>query len=130
MRTNLDPRIDALTERIIGAAFAVSTELGHGFLESVYKNAFVEELAAANLATAIEKPYPIHYRGKLIGRYIADIVVENTVIIELKAVESLTKAHYSQVLNYLKASHLPVGLLFNFGKPSVEMRRILLRQSV
>jgi GxxExxY protein len=128
MRASLDPHLDALTERIIGAAFAVSNELGHGFLESVYKNAFVEELAANDLEIKIEKSYPVHYRGKLIGRYTADLVVQDTVIVELKAVEALSKAHYSQVLNYLKTSRLPIGLLFNFGKPSVEMKRILLGQ--
>jgi GxxExxY protein len=130
MRAELDPAIDALTERIIAAAFAVSNELGHGFLESVYKNAFVEELIANNLHGVIEKPYPIHYRGKLVGRYVTDLVVEDTVIVELKAIDTPTKTHQSQVLNYLKASRLPVGLLFNFGQPRIQMKRILLFQSV
>lgn len=130
MRAELEPSIDALTERIIAAAFAVSNELGHGFLESVYKNAFVEELLANDLHGVMERPFPIHYRGKLVGRYIADLVVEDTVIVELKAIDALTKAHQAQVLNYLKASRLPIGLLFNFGQPRVEVRRVFLPKSV
>ena len=126
MRAALDPRLDALTERIIGAAFAVSNELGHGFLESVYKKAMVEELRHADLSVVVELHFPIRYRNANIGHYIADLVVEELVIVELKAIEGLTKAHYSQVLNYLKASGLPVGLLFNFGVPRIEMRRVLL----
>lgn len=130
MRAELEPSIDALTERIIAAAFAVSNELGHGFLESVYKNAFVEELLANDLHGVMERPFPIHYRGKLVGRFIADLVVEDTVIVEFKAIDALTKAHQAQVLNYLKASRLPIGLLFNFGQPRVEIRRVFLPKSV
>ncbi|MDR3515132.1 MAG: GxxExxY protein [Azospirillaceae bacterium] len=125
MRADLDPRLDELTERIIGAGYAVANELGHGFLESVYQNAFVEELAVRGMACAAEKTFKIYYRGKMVGLYKADLVVQDTVIVEIKAIDMLTKAHSSQVLNYLKASRLPVGLLFNFGRPSLEIKRIL-----
>lgn len=126
MRVLLDPGLEALTEKIIGAAFAVSTALGHGFLETVYKNAFVEELTVRGLHAITEKAYPIYYREKLVGKYVSDLVVEDSVIVELKAVEGLSRAHRAQVLNYLKASRRPVGLLFNFGRSSPEMKRILL----
>src|SRR5437762_9377803 len=102
MRAKIDPRLDALTERVIGAAFAVSNALGHGFLETVYKNALVEELIATGLSVSKEKAFAIHYRNKQIGLYIADIVVENSVIAELKAVHALLPAHAAQVLNYLR----------------------------
>lgn len=125
MRANLPGELDALTEKILGAAFAVSTTLGHGFLEAVYKNAFVEELSLLNCRVAAERPYPIHYRGKLVGTYYADLVIEERVIVELKAIDTLTRAHSAQLLNYLKASGLPVGLLINFGRPSLEMKRVL-----
>lgn len=125
MRANLPPELDTLTEKILGAAFTVSSALGHGFLEAVYKNAFLEELLACNCLVAMEKSFPVYYRGKLVGRYIADLVVEDKVIVEVKAVEVLARAHHAQVLNYLKASGLPVGLLLNFSKPSLEMKRVL-----
>jgi GxxExxY protein len=126
MRANLHPRLDELTEIIIGAAFAVSNELGHGFLEAVYKNALAEELTAQGLSLTKEKSYPVSYRGKEVGSYIADMVVENTVIVELKAVDSLAPSHRAQLLNYLKASTLPVGLLLNFGTPKLQMKRVIL----
>lgn len=99
--------------------------LGHGFLEVVYKNSLSLELAAGGLNVTKEKCFPVHYRGERVGRYVADIVVNEAVIVELKVVEALTAAHAAQVLNYLKASGLPVGLLFNFGKPRIEVRRII-----
>jgi GxxExxY protein len=126
MRVQLEPTLDELTGRIIGAAFEVSRTLGHGFLEAVYRNALVEELTANGLAVTKERPFPVHYRGKQIGVYLADIVVENTVIAELKAVQMLIPTHAAQVLNYLRASRLPVGLLLNFGKPRLEFRRVIL----
>lgn len=115
-----------MAEQVIAAAFAVSNALGHGFLEVVYRNALVEELVARDIHGIIEKSYPVHYRGKVVGRYTADLVVEDAVIVELKAIEALAKVHHIQVLNYLKASGLPVGLLFNFGLPKIQIKRVLL----
>jgi GxxExxY protein len=126
MRAEIAPSLDALTEKIIGSAFAVSHTLGHGFLEMVYKNALGLELIASGLVVAKEKPFPVHYRGQHVGMYVADIVVNDTVIVELKVVDALSAAHSAQVLNYLKASRSPVGLLFNFGKPRVEVKRVIL----
>lgn len=126
MRADLDPQLEVLTERIIGAAFTVSNALGHGFLELVYKNALAEELTVAGLTVAKEKTFPVLYRGKQMGLYTADLVIEDAVIIELKATDILVQAHRAQLLNYLKASGLPVGLLLNFGKPKLEIRRVIL----
>ena len=103
----------------------MSSALGHGFLELVYKNALAEELTVSGLAVAKEKSFPVLYRGKQMGLYAADLVVEETVIIELKAVEILVQAHRAQVLNYLRASGLPVGLLLNFGQPKLDVKRVI-----
>jgi GxxExxY protein len=104
----------------------VSNSLGHGFLEAVYKNALIIELEARDLSVRKEQSFPVRYRDKQVGFYLADLVVENRVIIELKAVDGLSQNHTAQVLNYLKASGLPIGILLNFGKPRLEMKRILL----
>ncbi len=125
MRASLDPDLDGLTERIIGAGFAVANGLGHGFLEAVYRNAVVEELRLSGLAVQAEKAFSVHYREKRVGVYVADIVVAEQVIIELKAVAGLTDAHKAQLLNYLRASQLPVGLLMNFGTPRLQWRRVI-----
>jgi GxxExxY protein len=126
MRASIEPGLDGLTEKIIGGAFAVSNGLGHGFLEAVYKNALMVELEARDLSVRKEQSFPVQYRDKRVGFYLADLVVENQVIIELKAVDSLSQNHTAQVLNYLKASQLPIGILLNYGKPRLEMKRILL----
>ena len=126
MRASIDSGLDGLTEKIIGGAFAVSNGLGHGFLEAVYKNALIIELEARDLSVRKERSFPVRYRDKQVGFYLADLVVDNRVIIELKAVDGLSQNHTAQVLNYLKASGLPIGILLNFGKPRLEMKRILL----
>ncbi|MBI2239975.1 MAG: GxxExxY protein [Magnetospirillum gryphiswaldense] len=125
MNTTLPARMESLTESIIGAAFAVANELGHGFLETVYRNAMLEELTAIGLSAVKERSYPVYYRRKSMGVYCADIVVEECVIVELKAVDTLSPSHRAQLLNYLKASGLPIGLLLNFGTSKVQMRRVL-----
>ena len=126
MKVELDPESEAVTARIIGAAMAVSNGLGHGFLESVYKRAMIEELKLADLPVRAEMSFPVRYRGKEIGVYVADLVVGDRVIVELKAVSDLSDAHIAQVLNYLRASSLSVGLLMNFGKPRLQWRRVIL----
>lgn len=126
MKARIDPRLEALTERIIGAAFEVSSTLGHGFLEAVYRKALLKQLSLSGLAASQEVPFRILYCGEDVGLYMADLVVEGAVVVELKAVEALTAAHRGQVLNYVKASRLPVGLLLNFGTPRLEVKRVLL----
>lgn len=125
MRVQLEPRLKKLTERIIGAGFEVSKALGHGFLETVYKKALILELRRQGLAAVQEVPYKVHYLGEQTGTYLADLVVEDRVIVELKAVEALAQFHKGHLLNYLRASGLSVGLLFNFGTPRLEVRRVL-----
>ncbi len=113
-----------LTERIIGAFFDVYNELGFGFLESVYRRAMLHALARSGLAAETEVSLPVYFRGHLVGDFSADIFVERTVILELKAVEELHPAHESQLLNYLKASPIELGLLFDFG-PKPRFRRLV-----
>ncbi len=126
MKVSLGADLDRLTERVIGAAFAVHAALGHGFAEQVYKKALLRELSDVGLAAATEVPFKVLYKGDAVGSYFADLVVERRVIVELKVCEALIQAHSRQVLNYLRASGLPVGLLFNFAGPSLTVKRILM----
>jgi len=111
-----------ITEQIIRAAFNVHNELGFGFCEKVYENAMAIELEALGLSVQQQKPVRVFYRKQLVGDYVADLVVEDKVIVELKAVKALDKAHEVQLVNYLKATSIEVGLLLNFGR-SVEITR-------
>ena len=113
-----------ITEKILEAAFEVSKELGSGFLESVYKNAMVIALRAKGLKVDIEKPISVMFRGQSVGQFYADLLVNDKVIIELKAVSSLAPEHSAQTINYLKATGIKVGLLINFGRPKIEYKRL------
>jgi GxxExxY protein len=113
-----------MTERIIGAFYDVYNELGFGFLESVYHRAMLHALVQSGLRVETEVNLPVYFRGYLVGDFAADIFVERTVILELKAVEELHPAHEAQLLNYLKASPIELGLLFNFG-PKPRFRRLV-----
>ena len=104
-----------LTREIIAVFFAVYNELGSGFLESVYRRALSIELSARGFSNAREVPYAVHYRGACVGEFRVDLVVEGRVIVESKAVDRLGPSHDAQLLNYLKASGLEVGILLNFG---------------
>jgi GxxExxY protein len=117
-----------LTEKIIGCAYKVYNELGAGFIEKVYENALMIELKNEGLAAQQQYPVKVYYKGNLIGDYVADIVVEDRVIVELKAVSQLTKAHEVQLVNYLKATRLEVGLLINFGDQISIKRKVLSRK--
>ncbi len=112
-----------LTERIIGCAYEVFNTLGAGFLESVYERSLLIELGHAGFDARPQVPLDVYYREELVGQFFADIVVEQTVILELKSVSALTKAHEVQLVNYLVATGMPVGLLINFGPEKVEVRR-------
>jgi GxxExxY protein len=112
-----------LTNQILAACFEVSNDLGAGFLESVYRNALVIALRAKQLHTIQEAPLAVSFRGQVVGEFYADLLVENKVILELKAVSALTDVHKAQVINYLKATGIEVGLLVNFGKPKLEYQR-------
>jgi GxxExxY protein len=112
-----------LSERIIGCAFRVINTLGTGFLEKVYENALAHELRKAGLTVTQQQGIVIHYDGVVVGQYAVDLLVEATVMVELKAVKVLDGAHGAQCINYLKATGLPLCLLLNFGKSRIEIKR-------
>ena len=114
-----------LTAKIIDCAYKVHRELGFGFLESVYQNALVIELTKAGLKSEREKRIQVYYDGKVVGEFVADILVEEKVILELKSVSQIHPAHEAQLINYLKATGIKVGLLINFGE-KVEIKRKVL----
>jgi GxxExxY protein len=113
-----------LTERIIGAFYDVYNELGFGFLESVYHQALLFALAESGVRAESQMKLPVYFRGQIIRDFVADIFVERAVILELKAADELCSAHVSQLLNYLKASPIELGLLLNFG-PKPRVRRFV-----
>ena len=114
-----------ITEKIIGAAYKVHNTLGSGFLEKVYQNSLVIEIRAIGFGVEVEKPMKVYYHGEVVGNYVADIIVEGKVILEIKAVKELSGIHEAQILNYLKATGIEVGLLINFGKSVNIKRRIM-----
>lgn len=113
-----------ITQPILGCCFDVMNELGVGFLETVYKNALIVALEQKGLRVRSEVHYEVLFRGKKIGHYIADILVSDEVIVELKCCRCLLPEHKAQVINYLKASGLSVGLLVNFGRHQLEYTRL------
>jgi GxxExxY protein len=117
--------INQITEKVIGSAYRVSNTLGSGFLEKVYENALTYELRKAGLKTAQQQGIQVLYDGVVVGEYVADLVVEDRVLVEVKAVRALDNVHMAQCLNYLKATGLQICLLINFGKPRVEIKRII-----
>ena len=118
-------RLNEITEKIIGCAYDVANGLGSGFLEKVYENALRIELRHAGLEVAQQHPIPVMWRGEVAGDYYADLLVEGCVIVELKVVKSFDEIHMAQCLNYLKATGLHICLLINFGKPQVDVKRII-----
>lgn len=113
-----------LTEKMIQAYYRVYNELGYGFLEKVYERALELELSATGLEVKSQYPIQVFYRGEHIGDYIADLLVEDKVIVEIKAADCLIDVHEAQLLNYLKATNIEVGLLMNFGPEPKFFRRI------
>lgn len=122
-----DKRGDSLSEAIIECTIEVHRTLGPGFLESMYQNALEIELQRRHLKTEKEKELTILYRDEIVGRHRLDLVVEDSVIIELKTVDDLSKAHYAQVRTYLAASHIPLGILVNFSAFKADFRRVTLQ---
>jgi GxxExxY protein len=118
-------KLDRITERIIGCVYKVSNILGSGFLEKVYENALTLELRKNGLKVQQQHGIQVRYDGVVIGEFAADLLVEDKVIIELKATKALDDIHMAQCLNYLNATDLSVCLLINFGKPKAEIRRIV-----
>ena len=114
-----------LSHRVLGACFSVHNILGPGLLESAYEQALVVELGLLGCAVKRQVVYPLHYKGQLAGAYIADLVVEGTVLLELKAVQAFTPVMEAQIINYLRLSGIPVGYLVNFRNSRVEWRRFV-----
>ncbi len=118
---------ERISERVIACAYSVSRELGPGFLEAVYENALCFELSRDGLHVERQKQLDVMYKGDVVGRYVADIIVEKRLLLELKAVPKLVPAHKAQVINYLKAIGVSVALLVNYGTPKPEIRRVVWR---
>lgn len=114
-----------LTERIIGAAIEVHRRLGPGFLESVYENALIIELSKRGLAVRDQFEVIIDYEGVEVGRHRLDLLIEDTIVVELKAIKNLEDIHFAVVRSYLKASGRKHGLLLNFAKVTLEVRRVI-----
>ena len=111
-----------LSEKIIASAYNVHNELGYGFVEKVYRNALAIELEEVGMKFAVESPLKVSYHNKIVGDYFADIIVDDKIVVEVKAVSKLESVHEVQLVNYLKATGMNVGLLINFGQ-SVEIKR-------
>ena len=112
-----------LTEKIIGCAYRVYNRMGYGFLESVYEKCLLIELIKAGLSAVSQKSITVFYDNKVVGEFVADIIVEDTIILELKSVRQIIQAHEVQLVNYLVATEKPVGLIINFGERKVEIKR-------
>ena len=110
-----------LSETILKVFYEVYNELGYGFLENVYQNAIYFELKSQGFKVEAQKQIKVYYKNELVGNFIADLLIDDLIIIELKACDTLVKAHYAQTLNYLKATNIEIGLLLNFGeKPEIK----------
>jgi GxxExxY protein len=119
--------LNGITFNIIGACFEVHNHLGKGFLEAVYKDALILEMKQRNIFYEREKKFTIEYKGTILPHYyFADFVIENKIILEIKAQEGTTDFHTSQILNYLKVSKCKLGLLINFGEKSLKYKRFVL----
>src|SRR3990167_5506181 len=113
-----------ISEKVIGCCFEVMKELGSGFLENIYKNALFRAMKQKDLNVLAEQMFEVVFRKHKIGKYVADLIVENLVIVELKCCKTLLPEHQAQLINYLKASNKPVGLLVNFGHARLEYKRL------
>lgn len=117
--------INDLAEQVIGCAYAVSNTLGAGFLEKVYENALALELRAAGYHVIQQHSVNVLYRAEVVGDYVADLFVDQRLIIEIKTVKGIDQIHVAQCINYLKATNQHIGLLLNFGKPRLEVKRLV-----
>jgi GxxExxY protein len=117
--------LNRITERIIGCAYTVGNKLGNGFLEKVYENALAHELRRAGIKVEQQYPIKVYYDGVVVGDYVADLLVEDRVLVELKAIKALGDIEMAQCLNYLKATNSRICLLLNFGQPRIQVRRIV-----
>ena len=116
---------ETISQRVIRCAFDVSNTLGAGFFEKVYENALCVEFEKNGIRFQAQKPVIVNYKGFQVGEYIVDVVVEDKLLLELKALSTFCSSHDAQVMNYLKATNLSVGLLLNFGRPKLGIKRIV-----
>ena len=114
---------EELTEQIIGCAYRVYNRMGYGFLESVYEKCLLIELRKSGLSAVSQEPITVSYENEVVGNFVADIIVENKIILELKSIRRIIQAHEVQLVNYLVATGKPVGLIINFGEQEVEIKR-------
>jgi len=114
---------EKVTETIIGCAYGVYNKMGFGFLESVYEKCLLIEMRKAGLDAELQKSIIVYYEGEVVGEFVADIIVNDAVIIELKSVRRIVRAHEVQLVKYLVATGKPVGLILNFGERKVEIKR-------
>lgn len=119
-----EQELNKITERIIGCAYRVSNSLGIGFVEKVYENALGHEVRKEDLKVVQQHPIRVIYDAVVVGEFFADLLVEDLVLVELKAVSALTNDHMAQSFNYLRATGLPACLLINFGQPKIQLRRL------
>jgi GxxExxY protein len=126
MNTNTELVHGDLVGAIVGAAFEVHNILGYGFLEKVYENALLVELAKRGMKVEAQKALKVKYKEAVVGDYVADLIADDKVIVELKAEQTYNKQHEAQLLNYLKATGLKVGVLINFGRTKCEFKRLVM----
>src|ERR1700704_5257683 len=119
--------LNSMTAKVIACAYQVSNALGAGFLEKVYDNAMAVEPEAARMDFVRQPSYLVRYREQVVGEYVPDFVIANSVVVEIKALDMLTRTHQAQCMNYLRATGLSVGLLLNFGTPRLELKRMVWR---
>ena len=117
--------LNRISKKIIGCVYEVGKILKYGYLEKVYENALAHELHKSGLMVAQQHPVTVKYDGVVVGHYTADLFVESSVLVELKVVASLDASHRAQGLNYLAATGLPLCLLINFGRPRIEIARLV-----
>ena len=123
---NSNYKYSDITEKIIGCAMKVHSYLGNGFPEIIYQKSLAIELEKSKLEFLQEVNYPVYYDNKIVGNRYADFIIENKILVELKAISEITEHNYAQVLNYLKAYKLEVGLLINFGEKSLRFKRLII----
>jgi GxxExxY protein len=118
-------RLNEITEGVLGCAYRVANELGVGYLEKVYENALFVDVTQSGLRAEQQRPIIVRYHGAVVGEYVADLLVEGLVIVEVKHIRALDDVHTAQCINYLKATGLKVCLLINFGKSKIEIKRFV-----
>src|SRR5688572_17196711 len=119
--------LESMSARVIGSAFNVSNALGCGFLEKVYENALTVEFRSTGIAYVQQPVYHVRHRGEIVGEYQPDLVVEDRLIVEVKALNSLNQVHHAQCINYLRVTGIKLALLVNFGLPRVQLKRVVMK---